>query len=348
MPSVQQLYEQRKQLETLIDLLNRKILSFRTSRVTTIDPGALASIDILIEQHIQEREQGKKDLAEIDQAIAFLDDRNLPQASEDPCKIAITDELYNVLLNLDYQKQSISFRQFTQHKAAAAFLIQGSRHYGQRWLLNRLAQKACKLVTDKIVLFPLRRVARSNDISALWRELAERVGLERKGLSLSGVDVAEYVYNWLQTQNVILIFHDVEHMPSGYLPKLIEQFWQPLVQAATNSPNHSQLLMFLVDYTGRMCDQNIDVTETYNVSWNPQNPIKLPILNKFTDTVLSGWLANALDALPLEFINENEMANTVQSILENSEGGTPEYVFDEICSLCDRDWEEETKKWLKL
>ncbi|NJL63336.1 MAG: hypothetical protein HC903_17755 [Methylacidiphilales bacterium] len=346
MPSVQQLYEQRKLLETLIDLLNRKILSFRTSRVTTIDLGMLASIDILIEQNIEEREQAKKDLAEIDKAIASQGDRSHLQASESSSQLAITDHLYNALLNLDYQKQSISFRQFIQQRQTAAFLIQGSRHYGQRWLLNRLAQKACNLITDKIVLFPLKRVARSNDISSLWRELAERVGLERKDLSLSGIDVADYVHNWLRTQNVILIFHDVEHMPSEYLPKLIEQFWQPLVQAATNSPNHSQLLMFLVDYTGRMCNQNIDVTETYNVSWNPQNPIKLPMLNKFTDTVLNGWLVNAVDALPLELINETD--NTVQSILKNSEDGTPEYVFDEICSLCDRDWEEETKKWLKL
>ncbi|MEO1377105.1 MAG: hypothetical protein AAFW70_23005 [Cyanobacteria bacterium J06635_10] len=354
MSSGEQLYNHHKQLNTLINLLDRKILNLRTSRVTAIDPNALAIIDMSIEDEYQRLEEAKKDLAEVDKAIAISGVQSAGvgnecqglQVSQSFHEITIDDELYRTLLKLDYQKQSIFFRQFSESGATAAFVIQGSRHHGQRWLLNRLAQKTCNLVTDKIIRFPLKRLGRSNDVSALWREVAERVGLDRTDLSLSGVEIADYVCNWLQTQNVILIFNDIEYMPRGYLATLIDEFWQPLVRKTTNCRRDSQLLMFLIDRTGRMCTKNIDFTEAYTVDWNPQKPIKLPILNKFTETILSGWFVNAVDVLPLEVINEID--RTVESILENCEGGTPEYVFEEICSLCDRDWLEETKKWLKL
>ncbi|MEM9927958.1 MAG: hypothetical protein AAF915_30280 [Cyanobacteria bacterium P01_D01_bin.50] len=355
MSSGEQLYNQRqKKLHKLIQKLELKILELRTLKVAS-DPLTCVNIGISIHDHNQDLEEAKKELAEVDKAIAISgvqsagvgDECQNLQVSQSFRKIGVNDELYYTLLTLDYKDQSTLFRRFTQSGdgAAFAFVIQGSRYHGQRWLLNRLA-KTCNLVTDKIVRFPLKRLGRSNDINALWRELAKQVGLEGKDLSLSGAEIAKYVCNWLQTQNVILIFNDIQRMSSGYFATLIEEFWQPLVKNAANCGSDSQLLMFLVDNTGEMCTKNIDFTEAYTVDWNRQKPIKLPILNKFTETILSGWFKHSGDVLPLNVIDEID--NSVESILENCEGGTPEYVFEEICSLCDRDWHEETKKWLKL
>ncbi|MDJ0799768.1 MAG: hypothetical protein QNJ51_23655 [Calothrix sp. MO_167.B12] len=322
-----------EELQKLLDLLEEKIMCLRVAKVTETDALAIFKVEKQIESAEAERDQIKQE----------IENQNTSTASCD---------LYRALLKLGYHKQVLSFKKFLKTQSIAAFLIHGSPDYGQRWLLNRLITQHIRYgTTGKMVRVQLNRIGRRRDISALWRELAGRVGLV--GKQHTPPEIVERVYGWWQTQNVILVFHDVDCMPQEYLQELIQDFWLPLASQAReviSETGNYQLLMFLVDYEGCVGTQNTLFVEQLEPTWAPKIPIKLPNITQFCDRTLTNWIETIeieFDTLPLvEAINDRE-DELVQEILDNSENGVPELAMSEICHLCGCNWYEEKDRWLK-
>ncbi|MEH2259646.1 pentapeptide repeat-containing protein [Nostoc sp.] len=63
----------------------------------------------------------------------------------------------------------------------------------------------------------------------LWRELGGRVDLGRQSTI---PEIADRVYQLWQTQNVLLIFYDVNCLPEAFIHELIRDFWLPLATKA--------------------------------------------------------------------------------------------------------------------
>ena len=262
--------------------------------------------------------------------------------------IASSEALYRTLLRLGYRRQIRLFRRLIEAESVAAFLIHGLPDYGQRWLLNRLVvQYVPYFLTGKVVLVNVSRKVRKNDVSALWREVAGRVGLRGKQYSPS--EIAEKVYQWWQTQNVLLVFHEVETMPETSLSELIDNFWLPLVNKVREQQSQAskfKLLMFLIDYEGCVGGWEVPFAEKLNSNWEPQTPIRSPEINEFSDDDLIDWIETQYDKLPA--VLTAQVDNTVQKILANSDNGIPELALEAICDRCGCDWYEESEKWLKL
>jgi hypothetical protein len=202
----------------------------------------------------------------------------------------------------------------------------------------------------KMVRIELDRRGRKRDIPTLWRELGRCVGLGRQH---SATEIAERVFQWWKTQNVILVFHDVDCMPEGYLQELLHDFWLPLVSQArevVSQTSKYQLLMFLVDYDGCVGSQDTMFVEQLEPTWEPKIPIKLPTITPFCAHILTDWIETVeteFATLPLvEVINEID--EFVKEILENSDNGVPELAFSEICHRCGCNWYEEKERWLKI
>ncbi|NJM73476.1 MAG: hypothetical protein HC862_27010 [Scytonema sp. RU_4_4] len=322
---------QREELQKILNLLEEKILFLQKAKVTAIEAVALFSLQKQIEEAEGERYK-------IIQQIEHL------------ASVAWSEELYRALLKLGYREQVRSFLKFLKAQSIGAFLIHGLLDYGQRWLLNRLVTQHIRFGTmGKMVRIELDRIGRRRDISCLWRELGGRVGLGRQH---SPTEIAERVFHWWKTQNVILVFHDVDCMPEGYLQELLDEFWLPLASQAREvvSQTKYQLLMFLVDYEGCVGCQDTMFVEQVEPTWEPRVPIKLPIINPFCDRTLTDWLETVeteFNTLPLvEVIYQIE--DLVKEILENSENGVPELAFSEICHRCGCNWYEERERWLKI
>ncbi|MBW4631752.1 MAG: hypothetical protein KME30_07565 [Iphinoe sp. HA4291-MV1] len=322
--------KQREELENLLNLLEEKILFLQTAKVTAIDAVALFSLHKQIEEAESER---YKIIQQID---------NLES-------VACSEELYRALLKLGYRDQVRSFLKFLKAQSIGAFLIHGLLDHGQRWLLNRLITQHIRFGTmGKMVRIELDRIGRRRDISALWRELGGCVGLGRQH---SSTEIAERVFHWWKTQNVILVFHDVDCMPAEYLQELLDEFWLPLAsQVREISQTKYQLLMFLVDYEGCVGCQDTMFVEQVEPTWEPRVPIKLPTIDPFCDRTLTDWIEmveTEFDTLPLvEVIYQIE--DLVKEILENSDNGVPELAFSEICHRCGCNWYEERERWLKI
>lgn len=261
-------------------------------------------------------------------------------------KVLDNDQLYKILLKLGYQKQVYTFLRLIEKHSIAAFLIHGLPAHGQRWLLNRLIGYVPRNLQGKGVSIGLDRGTRRRDINALWRELGGRVGLVGRGKP-DPEKISERVYQCWRTQNVFLAFHEVDCMPEDYLRQIVQDFWQPLAKKARNTVsgrNDPKLLMFLVDYEGRVGKLEGIFSEKLD-SNVPYVPVKSPRITQFSDHDLVNWIDMEFNELPIELTHEVDAV--VREILNNSEDGIPEYVLAEICARCGYNWYEVMDQWLR-
>lgn len=267
----------------------------------------------------------------------------LQQLPEEEERVQVSNKLYEAILRLDYQEQVNLFRQFVDTQRLGAFLIHGQPEHGQRWLLNRLLRQIPNRTTAKVIQIDLNRKTLDTEINALWRQLSGRVGLMS---SCSSSEITQQVYRWWQTQNVILIFDNIDCMPEIYLNEFIRKFWLTLVNTNRDTAQKTKflLLMFLIDYSGRVDTWNIPFAEQIDPARQPDVPIKLPLITPFAEDVLIHWIKNAIDQLPSSFTIQAEQ--TVRILLTSSENGIPERVIEQICGLCGCNWYMEENKWL--
>ncbi len=321
----------REKLQELLDLIEDRILFLRREKVLATDPVTIFALEKQIEKDEAERSSLLQEMTNVEAE-------------------ACSEDLYRALMKLGYREQVRSFVKFLKTQSIKAFLIHGYAEYGQRWLLNRLMTQHVRFGTQgKVIRIELDRLGRKRDVRALWRELGRRVGLEQH----SPTEIAEQVFQWWKTQNVILILHYVDCMPEGYLQELLQEFWLPLAskpRKAVSQDDQFQLLMFLVDYEGCVGCQNTMFVEQLEPTWEPRIPIKLPAITLFGDRTLTDWIETVVepdfDTLPLmEEINKGD--NLAQAILDKTENGIPELVFSEICKMCGCNWYEEKDRWLK-
>jgi inactive STAND len=310
------------------DLLSEKLLKLRRDYAIATD----TSVKFQLEHQIPATE------AELE-TLAQQQDK-LDRVSQD-------GRLYQALLKLGYHKQKIMFRKFVERYPIAAFLIYGKLDYGQRWLLNRLVvQHTRDSIAGKVIKINLSRVARRNDVAALWRELAGRAGL---GTQAEQGEIIDRVHRWWRTQNVLLILYDIDHLPECSLEEILRDFWTPLTTRAWEGGKPEspyKLLMFLVDYDGKVGDWSIPFAETPEKTWHPKIPVKLPVITEFTAKDLANWLEYSADDLPIELVDEVD--KTVLEILKNSEEGIPEPTLGEICRQVGLNWYEQEDRWMKL
>lgn len=322
------LQAKREALQEQYSLLSEKRLELGRSSAIAADPAMQFQLKKQIEQVDAE-------LEELEQRLDQLD------------RLSQDGRLYQALLKLGYRKQVQVFRKFIQRHPVSTFLIHGAPDYGQRWLLNRLVvQHIRDSIAGKVIKINLSRIAKRSDVAALWRELAGRAGLGRNGAI---ADIVERVYQWWQTQNVLLILYEIDFLPEAFLSELLQDFWTPLATRAWadgKPESDHKLLMFLVDYDGCVGNWKIPFTEQLDSSWQPATPVKLPLIAEFTEDELLSWLEFSADDLPVGLLDEPD--ETVQNILENSDNGIPEPALGEICQQAGSDWYENEEKWLKL
>ncbi|MGL5060628.1 MAG: CHAT domain-containing protein [Microcoleus sp.] len=254
------------------------------------------------------------------------------------------DRLHQALQRLNYTNQVRLFRTFIEQHSIGAYLIHGEEDSGQKWLLNRLMKHVPDRTTAKVIPVTLSRKSRATYTKALWQELGGRVGLINQP---SQTQIIDRVAQLCQNRTVVLIFDSFDMMPEECMSQFLGQFWLPLVKSASDviqSP--SRLLMFLIDRSGCVEEWNhVDFAETLSPTWEPHIPVKLPKITLLCEQDLTFWIENALDDLPLKLTAKVE--DSVRDILENSDGGWPQAAIYRICELCDCNWYEWEKVWLK-
>ena len=333
MVDIADITNESNELQKQYDLLTEEIQFLKNSeRIDNLSPRDQFKLKKQIEEVEAEREIVKQQLKELEKGGS----------------ITASGDFFSVLRRLGYRKQIRLFRRAVEKKDSVAFLIHGYPDYGQSWLLNRLVSQYVEhFLTGKIIRVDVGRKVRRNDVSALWREVARQVGL--KGKQYSPAEIAQQISQCIKTQDVLIVFHEVETLPKSTLNELIQDFWLPLsaeVQASSSVQNRCKLLMFLIDYEGYVGEWDIPLIDKLDTDDEATVPLKPPIIREFSDGELINWVEDEYDMLPDTLTQQAD--DNIAAILKDTENGIPELVLDVICSYCGYDWYEESKKWLTL
>jgi len=248
-------------------------------------------------------------------------------------------QLFDLLLKLNFDEQVRIAKQVIRSRQIAAFLVHGDPGYGQQLLVNRLLRLSPGWENAKRISIDAGSKGIGKNSYALWRQIAAELKMPTSDLSSK---LAEEVCQWLQTQDVIFIFHSIDYMPLTLLSDWMHEFWQRLVTAAKCSLRLSQrdthLLLFLVDYSGCVCNRDFALARQPDQPDYPYIPLSLPPAGRFTPDALDSWIDEAAAVLPVGL--------TGRALLEASGNGVPQSVYDTICNQCGLNWEGELAKWL--
>ncbi len=261
--------------------------------------------------------------------------RNIPEVEQSKTHID-QQKLFNSIIEINFKHQennvikAIKWQE--KRRRTAAFLIHGDdERYGQRILLTRLFRKLPELKNGRRIPISL---ARMSEVPELWNKIALYFHIP----VMSPEQIMDKIFECLQTQNLIFIFSEAHSTYAGFLPDLIQEFWQPIVARANHEETY--LVMFLVDNKGKVCKSGLSFAWYFNAPEHPNFPLCLEPTSKFSYEQLTGWLN---DAVKKEIVPQSLLAKT---LLDESQAGVPELVYHKICQYCKTSWEGKLAQWL--
>jgi len=326
MQSVRHLRQKKKELQAHYELLSQKITRLRNELAIQAGTKIIFQLEKEVENSEQERDKISRNLEAVEKRLG-------------------SEQLHYELSRLNYIDQVTLFREFVEERWIGAFLVHGQEEHGQLFLIKRLLKSIPFTIETPLVELNLARRALRTNIDALWRELGRSI--EAQDLS-SREEIARQAIAQLNSQHLILIVHDLDCVDETYLEELVKYLWKPLSSMARKTFPHGHefyLLMFLVDQDGCVGTWNTCCVDQLDTDWEPYIPIRLPKLDRLSETVLVNWIENAIDTLPINFTKK--IRYSVDLILEKSEG-VPERVFAQVFNLCGCSWQEGEDRWLKL
>ncbi|WP_226579798.1 XRE family transcriptional regulator [Microseira wollei] len=251
--------------------------------------------------------------------------------------------LFYFLLLMDFKQQAQLVRKVMDRHRTAAFLVHGEPYCGQQLLVNRLFRLKSEWKNISPIKIDVSHNGAGRSIPHLWRQLASWFRLPK---DVEPKEIIQKICDRLFTQDVILIFYTVDYMLPKVLMAWLQEFWQPLVAQVEENCPHSErnthLLMFLVDNSGRVCESNILLAKQFDEPEYPRIPLHLPPVSPFPPDVLDDWIdmVMAMESMQIP------TGLTSKILLEKTENGVPEFVYEEICCHCGHSWEGGLAKWL--
>ena len=249
-------------------------------------------------------------------------------------------KLFNSIIEIDFQDQENNVIKAIEWQKTrlrtAAFLIHGyGEKYGQEILLTRLLRKLPEFKNSRQISINL---ASMSEISQLWSKIASYFLGSTYISEISPEQIMDKIFECLQTQNLIFIFSEAHSTYIGFLPDLIQEFWQPIL--AKDNHKETYLVMFLIDKKGKVCKSGVSLAWHFKNQEHPKFPLHLPLNSKFSYEQLNRWLN---DAVEQEILPQSLLTET---LLKESQGGVPEIVYQRICQYCNTSWEGNLTKWL--
>ncbi len=248
-------------------------------------------------------------------------------------------QLFDLILKLDFGEQVRIAHHVIESYRISAFLVHGGTDCGQQLLVNRLIRLSPGWQTGQRICIDAGSNGTGKSSRSLWRQVASKLHIPT---STPPTQIADKVCEWWKTEDVIFVFHTVDYMPSTLLSEWMQEFWLPLVTTARNSMHLTQrnthLLMFLVDYSGCVCNSDVTLARQADQPDYPRIPLHLPPAGRFPPDVLDFWIDTAAEVLPAGL--------TAQALLAASDNGIPQLIYETICDRCGLSWEGDLAKWL--
>lgn len=252
--------------------------------------------------------------------------------------------LRRVLTDLGFKDHRLEFFKIIRKNRMSMYLIHGpTDRHAQRWMLNRLVQHFLPKTIDIAGKFKidLCRVGRRSDVQSIWEELGMMIAPSYNRKSSPREIAKATIDTWLR-KDIIIAIYNVNVLSEQALNRLIQDFWLPLVnemEATTETECTHKILMFLVDNEGVTAMRNVPAASQINTPGIASQELNSTPLGEFTREELMSWMANNYPDLPETLIDG------VESLLDASDGGIPEWTFIEICRQLGYHWKAESQEW---
>jgi hypothetical protein len=268
---------------------------------------------IPIETSVADRARLEFQLREAEEHIAALLQRLQDATARDP-----RERLHSALIRLDFEDQMRIYRKLTIEKRLGAFVVlpeppKQAEHVGIA--VGLLVTRLLRALPDHINITPLkmsfRRRVRNSGTDALWRELANLVGLPR---SAERRDVVAGVVEKLKTQHVVILLTDLD---DGDLDDCIDPVWAELAGAVTQAQPARSLVLVLIDLDGETRASTSSI------------PARLWIRPLSKDDI-SLWFRALADDCPFRLLDEHE--TVAHEIIAAASEHNPDGVLEGICA----------------
>lgn len=239
--------------------------------------------------------------------------------SEIPLGVA---SLSKAIMKLNYTIHTKEFARITDKKPACAILLPGSPELevfdGLDLLVRRLQKRICRS-EQKFYRIKLELSKHRLDVETFWSQVKRTVAPSESYSTLKREDIGRYVGKQLETMHVGLMLADLDRMAPEDLRAFMTEFWHPLVQGACQTNQSGKLLLFLVDYTNRFLE--VEIEELF----------KLPRVEHFSYEVLFDWYENQSEFLEPWLKSEDP----IQEIWQHTDEGSPDKVLWYLCKKCE-------------
>ena len=246
--------------------------------------------------------------------------------------------LFDLLIQIDFKQQVRLVTEVLKMHRVAGFLVQGEPDTGQRILVNRLLRLIPSWQNTSPIKVDVSHGGIGRSSRYLWRAIASWFHLPK---DVEPNQIKYKICDRLQVENVIFIFDTVDYMSPKVLSTWLQEFWQPLVEITRiNKPKiNNCLLMFLVDNSGQVNQSNLLLAESPDQLEFPNIPLKLPPTERFTLDILNEWIENIVP----HYLTDDLMP---QVLLDKTDNGIPEFVYEEICNHFGCTWQGDLERWL--
>jgi hypothetical protein len=220
------------------------------------------------------------------------------------------------------------------------------------WLMRCLVQNLDDVSYARLPL-DSQRYRMSNNFQLLLEGISE-------GLKLSGCQRETPVKTIIEKicermlkdeQNIILVLYGVDSQIKCSLDKILNDFWNPLIQEVKKANIDRYLLMFWIDYK-----KSIDWRDSYVFSKdknieNANMPFDVgSVTNTFKKKDIQGWIERpkAMSIIAnynREAVNKEKINSTIKTIWQESQKGKPEFLLQAIYKLCKLRWEDYETRW---
>ncbi|QSJ18941.1 hypothetical protein JYQ62_09420 [Nostoc sp. UHCC 0702] len=237
----------------------------------------------------------------------------------------------SIIEQIDFIEQENAVIEALKRNSTGAFLVHGyDERYGQKIFITRLFRKFPQFKNYMKITISLAGMSK---VKELWNQTSSYFYDSDQTSEISPEQIRYKIFECLETQNIIFIFSEADRAYKSFIPKVINEFWKPIVEV--KNQKKCCLTMILIDSRRTVCVKAKDY-----LAWNhlehqyPKFPLHLDSNSNFSEQLLDQWLNNAIKQ---KIVPKDVLPG---ALMKESEGGVPELVYRKICSYCDVPWEE--------
>lgn len=247
---------------------------------------------------------------------------------KDSKKPSVEEELlYELIVDIDFEKQVNSAKKIINTYRAVSFFIHGESQCGQSVLAKRLLRFLPDANRSEREFYKLT-ISRStrNSKSSFWNEICEELNTRR-------TDMHNEIISRLKTRDIIITIDNIGLVQKPVFEEIVGNFWKPLIIKVNQSFNSNSLdfntncslILFLIDFNVATKFLESNLISHTDSDPDLSLPVCLPATGRLQEDSIKNWVFHATN----KGLSVDDLAieENIRDLMEQTEGGKVEQVY---------------------